>query len=477
MNLRRRSAPALPLLVSSFSAFASCAALASFAALAGGCGSGGAKPAPAAPASTSSSVNAAGTGGAPVASASTTETPAASASSAPGKEPATASKVDAAKIADTTLALGDDLLGRLDDKGNVVFAPASVAAALAMTYGGARGTTATEMAKTLHLDGLEQAKVHAAWSALLASWNATSATSAKGPKEPQVEIANRLFGQQGHSFLPAFLALTKDSYGAALEPVDYVGAAEKARVKINQWVSERTAKAIPELVAKGVLDKDTRLTLVNAIHLKGAWVEPFHPAATQPAKFHAPGGDVDVPTMNGLRHARFAESKDAQIIALPFASAGAYDLELDVVLPTLPTAPAKGAAEAKPSLRAWSAAIDAAESTMVTLSLPRFKVNGSFGLAPTLAAMGMPSAFTRAADFSGIDGTKELLLSAVVHQAVLDVYESGAEASAATAVAMGIKGLARPALVMRVDRPFYVMIRDHKTGAVLFVAHVRNPKA
>lgn len=468
MNLRRRSAPALPLLISAF------------AALAGGCGSGGAKPAPTAPASTSSSVNAAGTGGAPVASASATEAPATSASSAPGKEPATASKVDAAKIADTTLALGDDLLGRLDDKGNVVFAPASIAAALAMTYGGARGTTATEMAKTLHLDGLEQAKVHAAWSELLGSWSATSAsgaTSAKGVKEPQVEIANRLFGQQGHSFLPAFLALTKDSYGAALEPVDYVGAAEKARVKINQWVSERTAKAIPELVAKGVLDKDTRLTLVNAIHLKGAWVEPFQPTATQPAKFHAPGGDVDVPTMNGMRHARFAESKDAQIIALPFASAGAYDLELDVVLPSLPTAPAKGAADAKPSLRAWSAAIDAAESTTVTLSLPRFKVNGSFGLAPTLAAMGMPSAFTRAADFSGIDGTKELLISAVVHQAVLDVYESGAEASAATAVAMGTKGLALPVRVMRVDRPFYVMIRDHKTGAVLFVAHVRNPKA
>jgi serpin B len=467
MNLLRRSAPVVPLL------------LAAAATLTSACGSSGAKPAPAAPASSAAGSSAA----APASSATDTAAPATSASSAnaanaanPPTAPGTASKGDAAKVADSTVAFGDDLLGRLDDKaGNLVFAPASIAAALAMTYGGARGATATEMAKTLHLDGLEDAKVHASWSELLGSWSGASAgaKAANGDREPQLEVANRLFGQQGYSFLPAFLALTKDRYGAALEPVDYVAATEGARTKINQWVSERTGKAIPELIAKGVLDKDTRLTLVNAIHLKGAWVEPFVPSATQPAKFHAAGGDVDVPTMNGMRHARFAETKDAQIIELPFASAGAFDLELDVVLPALP---AKGEAAAKPSLRAWSAAIDAAESTAVSLALPRFKVNGNFGLAPTLAAMGMPLAFSRAADFSGIDGTKKLYVSAVVHQAVLDVFESGAEASAATAVAMGIKGLVRSPHVMKVDRPFYVMIRDHKTGAVLFVAHVRNPK-
>jgi serpin B len=448
--------------------------LAAVATLAAGCGSGGAKPAPAAPPSASS------TALAPAASASDSPAAATSGSSASASvsPPPSGSKGGAATIADSTVAFGDDLLARLDDKaGNLVFAPASIAAALAMTYGGARGATASEMAKTLHLDGLEEAKVHASWSELLGSWmppGATGATSAKSDKEPQVEVANRLFGQQGYSFQPAFLALTKDRYGAALEPVDYAGATEGARAKINQWVSERTAKAIPELIAKGVLDKDTRLTLVNAIHLKGAWLEPFVASATQPAKFHAPGADVDVPTMNGTRHARFAETKDAQIVALPFASAGAYDLELDVVLPA---EPAKGAAAAKPSLRAWSAAIDAAESSFVALALPRFKVNGSFALAPTLAAMGMPTGFSRTADFSGIDGTKKLYVSAVVHQAVLDVYESGAEASAATAVAMGIKGFVRAPHVMKVDRPFYVMLRDHKTGAILFVAHVRNPKA
>lgn len=459
MNLLRRSAPVLPLLLVAAATIATATA----------CGSSGAKPTPVAPASSAADSSAP----APAASVTDTPAPATSASSAP----ATATKSDAAKIADSTVAFGDDLLARLDDKpGNLVFAPASIAAALAMTYGGARGATATEMAKTLHVDGLEESKVHASWSELLGSWNAPS-VSAKGAKEPQLEVANRLFGQQGYSFQPAFLALTKDRYGAALEPVDYVAATEGARAKINQWVSERTGKAIPELIAKGVLDKDTRLTLVNAIHLKGAWVEPFQPSATQPAKFHAPGGDVDVPTMNGMRHGRFAITPDAQIIALPFASAGAFDLELDVVLPAIAPAPAKGAEVAKPSLKAWSAAIDAAEDSVVSLALPRFKVSGNFGLAPTLAAMGMPLAFSRAADFSGIDGTKKLYVSAVIHQAVLDVFESGAEASAATAVAMGIKSAARSVRAMIVDRPFYVMIRDHKSGAVLFVAHVRNPKA
>jgi serpin B len=312
-----------------------------------------------------------------------------------------------ATLGRATVALGDDLLARVDEKGNVVFAPASVSAALSMTWAGARGDTATQMAKTLHLDGLSggdaaSGRAHAAWGALLASW------SVKGEKEPVVEVANRLFGQQGYPFTPAFLALTKDRYGAALEPVDYVGATEAARGTINKWVSERTAKAIPELIGKGVLDKDTRLTLVNAIHLKGAWIEPFNAAATSPAKFHAPGGDVDVPTMNGVRHARWAETKDAQIVSLPFASAGAYDLELDVVLPSEKAG--------KPSLTAWSAAIDAAEQTHVSLSLPRFKVSSNLPLSKTLAAMGMPDAFSKEkADFSGIDGKKDLYVWAVVH--------------------------------------------------------------
>lgn len=428
-------------------------------ALACACESGGAKPPPAAPAA-DSSASASASAPATVASAPPTTPPATSASAAPTTA---VSKPEVAKVASSTVALGDDLLARLDASGNVVFSPASVSAALAMTWAGARGETATQMAKTLHLDAMEAEKVHVAYGALLASW------SAKGEKEPVVEVANRLFGQQGYPFVPAFLALTKEHYGAPLEPVDYAGATEAARGTINRWVSDRTAKAIPELIAKGVLDKDTRLTLVNAIHLKGAWVEPFQPGGTVAAKFHAPGGDVDAPTMNALRHARYAETKDAQLISMPFASAGAYELELDVVLP-------KQGSTAKPSLATWSATLDAAESTTVSLALPRFKVNGSFALAKTLAAMGMPLAFARQADFSGIEAKKELYVSAVVHQAVLDVYEAGAEAAAATAVVMTTKGISLPRHTMTVDRPFYVMLRDRKSGAMLFVAHVRNPK-
>ncbi len=434
------------------------------------CESGGGKPSPAAPASTASAASSASASAAPAApSTSLSAASAASATTAPAIAPASADpKADVAKLADATVAFGEDLLARVDDKGNVVFSPTSIEAALAMTSAGARGATAREIGKALHLEALEGERLHAAFGALLGSW------SVKGSGEPELDVANRLYGQKGYPFVPDFVALTKERYGAELATVDYVGANEAARAQINGWVSERTNKAIQELIGKGVLNTDTRLTLVDAIHLKGSWTERFPAGATHPAKFHAPGHDVEVPTMVGVRRTRFAEAPDAQIIALPFASAGAYELELDVVLPS---APAKGAPQAKPSLRAWTTALDAAAESTVTLTMPRFKIGSTFGLAPTLSAMGMPMAFSRDADFSGIDGKKDLYVQAVVHRAVLDVYETGAEAAAATAVVMGTKGLVIPAHKMTVDRAFYVLIRDRKSGALLFLAHVRDPKS
>jgi serpin B len=419
------------------------------------------------------------------ASASASAIASAAPSASPLAPPAVAPPAsDVAKLADATVSLADDLLARLDGassreakdandaSANVVYAPASISAALAMTYGGARGPTAVELAKTLHFDALGDEKVHLAWNQLLASWS--SRATDNGGEEPRLDVANRLFGQKDDGFLPAFVALTRDRYGAPIEPVDYRGATESARLRINQWVSDRTAKAIPSLLAPGILSPASRLALVNAVHLKGAWAQPFVPEATRRESFEStPGTKVDVPTMHGLIDTRFVDGKDAQIVALPFHSAGALDLEVDVVLPRAPT---DGAAAAKPSVREWAKSIDAAGWAEVSLSLPRFKIGSSFELSSTLAAMGMPSAFGAGADFSGMTGTKDLFVSAVVHQAVLDVNESGAEASAATAVVMTDKGM--PAYVpMRVDRPFYVMIRDHKSGAVLFVAHVRTPAA
>lgn len=372
---------------------------------------------------------------------------------------------DVQKLGWSTTALGDDLLARVDASGagNVVYAPASISAALAMTYAGARGNTAAEMAKTLHFDALGTPgdSLHVAWNQQLASWSVTS------EKEPRLEVANRLFGQKGYAFVPAFLALTRDRYGAPLEPVDFIGATEAARLRINEWVSDRTAKAIPNLLAPGVLDGDSRLALVNAVHFKGAWSQPFEPSATRAEPFEAaPGSKVDVPTMRGEIDGRYVDGKDAQIVALPFKSAGALSLELDVVLPK---------AGAAPSFAAWSRAIDGGGHAAVDLSLPKFKIGSSFQLGKTLAEMGMPTAFLPAADFGAMATGGKLFISSVVHQAMLDVSESGAEAAAATAVVMSDES-ARMTVRMRVDRPFYVMIRDRKSGALLFAAHVRNPK-
>jgi serpin B len=217
-----------------------------------------------------------------------------------------------------------------------------------------------------------------------------------------------------------------------------------------------------------VLDADSKLALVNAVHFKGAWAQPFVAEATRAEGFEtAPGTKVDVPTMRGEIETRYVDGKDAQIVALPFKSEGALSLELDVVLP-------KGGAAT--SFASWSRAIEGGGHAAVDLSLPKFKIGSSFQLAKTLGEMGMPTAFLPSADFGAMTGESKLHISAVVHQAVLDVNESGAEASAATAVVMADEA-AHLAVRMRVDRPFYVMIRDRKSGALLFAAHVRNPKA
>ena len=361
---------------------------------------------------------------------------------------------------------------------NRVFSPASISGALAMTFGGARAKTADEMKKALHfdavLDGPDGAQLHESWQGLLASW------TAEDPKGVELHVANRLFGQTGFAFDPAFLTLTRDHYGAPLQALDF-GSPEPSRKVINDWVDVQTSHRIVGLLPEGTLDASTRLVLVNAMHLKGAWATPFEAGATSKEPFALAGSSpsakpatVDVDMMHGVFEARFVDTNAAQIVALPFYSpSGAHDLELDEIIPKGAAVPVAGA----DPFGAIGAQLDASKPRELSLAMPRFRVQSSFELAPTLSSMGMPSAFTAAADFSGIDGKKDLYISHVVHQAMLDVNENGAEAAAATAVVMDEKGLAMPpALSVRADHPFDVALRDRKTGAVLFVAHIGDPR-
>jgi serpin B len=348
--------------------------------------------------------------------------------------------------------------------GNLFFSPESISTALAMTYAGAKGQTAEEMASTLHFS-LGQERLHPAMAALLHDLHADR--EAKGY---QLHTANALWGQKGVPFLPEFLALVKDNYGAGLNEVDFRNATEQARQTINAWVEKQTNDKIKNLIAEGVLRPDTDLVLTNAIYFKGDWASPFKKERTHDAPFQVSADEkVTVPLMEQTAKFSYLDGDTFQALELPYAG---QDLSMVVLLPKK----ADGLAALEQQLtearvRGWLARLRPEE---VRVALPRFKVESGFDLAKTLEAMGMKQAFTPEADFSGMDGRRDLFISAVIHKAYADVNEEGTEAAAATAVLM-TRAAARINPIFRADHPFVFLIRDTRSGSVLFLGRVVNP--
>ncbi len=352
-------------------------------------------------------------------------------------------------------------------EGNLFFSPYSISTALAMTYGGARGETAAQMEQALGFGALGQEKLHPAFAALQAD---LLAIQQKG--KVQLNVANSIWPHRTYAFRPEYVDLLKTQYGVGVTPQDYVTAAEAARKAINAWVEERTNRRIQDLIPAGVLDEMTRLVLANAIYFKGTWAVPFDPKATEKAPFHlAKGGTVEASLMFKKARFAYAERDGMQVLELPYAG---EELSMVVVLPAKPDA--LGAIEAAltpEKLAAWTGGLRSRE---VRVFLPKFKMTWQAGLNGMLAAMGMKDAFTMKADFSGMDGTKDLYISAVLHKAFVEVNEEGTEAAAATGVVMSLKAaMPEPPPEFRADRPFLFLIRENKTGSVLFLGRVSDP--
>jgi len=367
-------------------------------------------------------------------------------------------------LVDGNTAFAMDLYRHLagNQQGNLFLSPASVSAALAMTRGGARGATATEMDDTLHF-GLGQDRLHPAYAALDASLN-----SDDDPWE--LAIANRLWGQQGLAFEQPFLDITRNHYGAELASVDFAGATEPTRLEINDWVSDNTAERIPELLKPGVIDASTALVLTNAIYFLGTWDKPFDPEATTDQPFTTAAGEqVQVPLMYQETAVRWTETEDLALLAMPYSG---DRLEMVIALPAAHDGlPALEASLTPEVLTDWDTHMRPAK---VKVWLPRFELNAEFELSKALGDLGMPTAFGGGADFSGMTTATGLFISAVVHQAFVDVNEKGTEAAAATAVVMTRS--ARPKVTQfRADHPFLFLIRDTQTGAVLFMGRMVSP--
>jgi serpin B len=390
----------------------------------------------------------------------------AAAASFPGKAVAPASPADVAAVVAGNTQFALDLYRRLRTaEGNLFFSPYSISTALAMTYAGAGGTTRQQMAETLHFmpDGRT---LHPTFSSLQ--------SQIKGEPEKgalELSIANALWVEQDFPLLKQFTDLTGRFYEAGLNRVDFNHDGEKARRTINAWVEEKTKNKIQELIKPGVLDSLTRLVLTNAIYFKGNWARKFKPDRTKEETFWlAPGAAVTVPMMNGQDEFGYAEDEALQALDMPYAG---DSLSMIMLLPR--TVDGLKGLEEMLSTEELTARIPAIRKREVRVCMPKFTMTVQFELAKTLGAMGMPEAFSEAADFSGMTGGRDLFISAVVHKAFVDVNEEGTEAAAATGMAMRLTATPAPPPLFRADHPFIFLIRHNPSGSILFMGRVIRP--
>ncbi len=327
------------------------------------------------------------------------------------------------------------------EPGNLAVSPHSVAVALGLAAYGARGRTRDEIRAVVGDAG----------------------RPVEGGSEVELSSANRLFGQQGLAWQTDLAAL--------LTEVDYADL-EAARAVINTWTSERTHDRIPEIVPEGVLDGETLLVLVNALYLKAAWLDPFEPGNTSDHEFHLDrGGAVRVPTMSNVLGAMTGSGDGWRSARLLYVGG---TLAMTVVLPD----PGRLAdVEAAVAAQGWGHVLEAPSYERLELRLPRFTVRAAAQLREVLAALGMPTAFTDHADFSGLTTDEQLKISEVLHQVFVAVDEAGTEAAAATAVVMQrAGGIPAPPVPFVVDRPFLFVIHEIALGTPLFVGRVADPR-
>ena len=366
-------------------------------------------------------------------------------------------------------AFSFDLYAQLKVKpGNLFFSPYSISTCLAMTYAGARGDTEKQMAEVLHFSQ-KQDQFHTSFGDLQRQLN--QAGLGKGV---ELSIANALWEQKGLPFLPAFLKIGTSRYDAKLNQADFQTGADSAIREINRWVADKTKGRIQDILSPDSVSDPTRLVLANAVYFKGTWLKTFDKRNTAPRPFYlARGRETVVPLMFHTDRVWYVEDDAFQAVELPYAG---NELSMVILLPRQ----IEGCSELEQSLNARNLAnwIKRMMPKEVDLFIPKFKAESSFDLGPILAAMGMRESFAESADFSGMDGTRDLFISRIAHKAWVEVAEEGTEAAAATFAAAMEKSIQHkepPRLTFRADHPFVFLIRHVPSGSILFIGRLADP--
>lgn len=354
---------------------------------------------------------------------------------------------------------GFNLFQRLHDQENILLSPVSIALALSMAYNGAAGETQAAMAETLLVADIDLERLNQSNKLLVQLLQASDVT---------VAIANSLWLREGTSFLPDFIENNRAYYDAQVSELDFGSAG--AAPTINKWVKDRT-KGLIKGIVEDPIHPMTLAFLINAVYFQGDWTDAFTAAQTQDNSFHSISGPVTVPFMNKTASFDYLEDKDLQAIRLPY---GKGNMAMYVFLP-------KDLDEFHEQLteEQWADWRVSFESARGELSLPKFKFEYEETLNEVLAALGMEVAFDPlAADFSNmVQGDDNVYISEVKHKAFIEVDEKGTEAAAVTSVGMRVTSMPpEPSFTMKVDRPFFFMIHDQQTDAILFMGSVYDPR-
>jgi len=375
---------------------------------------------------------------------------------------------NASNLAESNNHFAIDLFKQIQSRtDNLVYSPYSISTVLAMTYSGASGKTAEQMSEVLYFPPPGELE-RASWDLKnhILSNDTLSGT--------EISLANAIWAQENFNFLTDYTDRIKKWYDAPLTEMDFTqeDSREESRMKINNWVEKNTREKIKDLISPGVLDANTRMVLTNAIYFNGKWKSPFNKNMTATRIFHVSSQEsVKTDFMRHTTTFAYYEDEEIQALRLPYRG---ERLSMTILLPK--------------SVDGWKLLsqvlnkdkLDRVEShfaeTEVTVSLPKFTFESKFNLSEELSGMGMDQAFNMVADFSGMTDEKNLFIDEVIHQAFIEVSESGTEAAAATAAIIRLKGAPTEQPVrFNADHPFLYLIRDEHTGCIIFMGRLVKP--
>ena len=376
------------------------------------------------------------------------------------------------KVVDANNRFALDLystLARENPEGNLFFSPWSISSALAITYEGARGTTADEIRSVFNFPADDSTR----WNGYKEITDGLNG----GNSGYTLENANALWAEETYPLLPSYLTTADTYYSAHVTNLDFIGNPERSRETINRWVEGKTRNRIQDLLPPGSIDSATILVITNAIYFKGTWASQFKVENTAEADFMVtPSTTVRVPMMKRTdAEAKYwyTETDTLQVLGMPYAHQNGRELAMLVILPKDQDI---GAAEQSLDVKKLSDLRQSLVYKQVKVFFPRFKMETGYQMRDILSGMGMPSVFEPGqADLSGMDGTTGLFVSDVFHKAFVEVSEEGTEAAAATAVPVS-RGMSEVTIpTFRADHPFIFLIQDSGNGNILFMGRVMEP--